>query len=68
MAVKLKDLREGSIVFVRPDFGMAPPRKARVLCAEADIKNGRPGIDYEWLDGSDSAWAYLHQVDRVAQY
>jgi hypothetical protein len=33
-----------------------------VLEVHEDIKNGRPGIDY------DGSWAYLTQVDRVVSY
>ena len=69
--VKLADIREGSIVVVRGGFGNDPPVRAVVECVEADIKNGRPGIDYRLerapKTGSGS-WAYLDQVDRVVQY
>lgn len=60
--VELKNIREGSVVVVRGDFGSGAPRKVVVEAVEADIKNGRPGIDYE------GSWAYLSQVDRVVQY
>jgi hypothetical protein len=60
--VELKDIREGSVVVVRGDFGQGRPREVVVEAVEADIKNGRPGIDY------DSSWAYLTQVDRVVSY
>jgi hypothetical protein len=60
--VQLEDIREGSIVIVRGDFGQGRPREVVVEGVEEDIKNGRPGIDYE------GSWAYLHQVDRVVQY
>jgi hypothetical protein len=33
-----------------------------VVGLDEDIKNGRPGIDY------DDSWAYLTQVDRVVTY
>jgi len=60
--VELKDIREGSVVVVRGDFGSGAPRRVVVEAVEADIKNGRPGIDY------DGSWAYLSQVDRVVSY
>ena len=60
--VTLKDIREGSVVIVREAFGTGAPRQVTVEAVEADIKNGRPGIDY-----ADS-WAYLTQVDRVVSY
>jgi hypothetical protein len=60
--VQLEDIREGSVVMVRGDFGNAPARRVTVEEVHSDIKNGRPGIDYE------GSWAYLTQVDRVVQY
>ena len=60
--VKLEDIREGSIVIVRGAFGTGAPQRVVVEAVEADIKNGRPGIDYE------GSWAYLTQVDRVVTY
>ena len=60
--VTLKDIREGSVVIVRGNFGSGAPQRVVVEAVEADIKNGRPGIDY-----ADS-WAYLTQVDRVVTY
>ena len=58
----LSDIRVGSRVIVRDNFGTGTPREVTVLEVDADIKNGRPGIDY-----ADS-WAYLSQVDRVVKY
>ena len=60
--VKLVDIRPGSKVILREAFGNAAPRTVIVESVEADIKNGRPGIDYE--DG----WAYLSQIDKVVSY
>ncbi len=60
--VELKDIREGSVVIVRGAFGTGQPQRVVVEAVEADIKNGRPGIDYE------GSWAYLTQVDRVVTY
>jgi hypothetical protein len=60
--VKLKDIRPGSVVIVRGNFGNGQPHTVTVENVEEDIKNGRPGIDY-----ADS-WAYLTQVERVVTY
>ena len=62
MAVTLKQIRVGSIVIVRDNFGMGTPKQVTVENVEEDIKNGYPGIDY-----ADS-WAYLSQVDSVVKY
>ena len=65
--ISLKQVREGSRVVVRGDFGTGRPVQATVVMADSDIKNGRPGIDYTTDDG-DERWAYLTQVDRVIKY
>ena len=57
--VTLKDIREGSVVIVRGNFGTGPEQRVTVLEVEEDVKNGRPGICY------DESWAYLTQVQRV---
>ncbi len=60
--ITIEDIREGSVVIVRGAFGTGRPQEVVVEAVEADIKNGRPGIDY------DGSWAYLTQVDRVVKY
>jgi len=60
--VKLEDIRAGSVVIVRGNFGAGHSQRVVVEAVEDDIKNGRPGIDY------DGSWAYLSQVDRVVKY
>lgn len=60
--IRISDIREGSRVIVRDNFGNGRPREVTVLAVEDDIKNGMPGIDY------DDSWAYLSQVDRVVKY
>ena len=60
--VKLKDIREGSVVIVRGAFGTGPEQRVKVEEVHEDVKNGRPGIDYE------GSWAYLSQVQRVVRY
>ena len=62
MTVKFEDLREGSVVIVRGAFGTGPEKRVKVEEVHEDIKNGRPGIDY------DGSWAYLTQIDRVVSY
>ncbi len=64
--IKLSDIRVGSVVVVRGDFGMGRPMSVVVDAVEEDVKNGRPGIDYS-TDDFDG-WAYLTQVDRVVTY
>ena len=68
--VKLKDMRAGSIVMVRTNFGGGPAVRARVEDVCEDVKNGRPGIDYFTLpnDTTGGSWAYLDAVDRVITY
>jgi hypothetical protein len=60
--VKLEDIREGSVVIVRGAFGTGPEQRVKVEEVHEDVKNGRPGIDYE------GSWAYLSQVQRVVSY
>jgi len=67
--VKLSDMRIGSTINVRGCFGSGKHVLATVVTIEEDIKNGRPGIDYETEDGDgDLCWAYLEQVDKVIEY
>lgn len=60
--VTLDQVKEGSVVIVRGDFGQGKPQRVVVTGVDEDIKNGRPGIDY------GDSWAYLTQVDRVVTY
>ena len=60
--VTLKEIREGSVVIVRGAFGTGPEQRVLVEEVHEDVKNGRPGIDYE------GSWAYLSQVQRVIAY
>jgi hypothetical protein len=60
--VKLEDIRKGSVVIVRGAFGSGPEERVKIEEVHDDVKNGRPGIDYE------GSWAYLTQVMRVVQY
>jgi hypothetical protein len=65
--VSLNQVREGSIVYVRGDFGQARAQRVTVTEVEADVKNGLPGICYVTELGDDH-WAYITQVDRVVTY
>jgi hypothetical protein len=60
--VKLEDIRPGSVVMVRPNFGTGFAQRVVVEEVEDDVKNGQPGICY------GDHWAYLTQVDRVVKY
>ena len=60
--VQIEDIREGSVVMVRPNFGHGIPQRVVVEEVEDDIKNGRPGIGY------GEHWAYLTQVVEVVKY
>lgn len=66
--ITLKDIREGSIVMVRGDFGQGKPVRAVVEAVESNIKNGMPGIDYVVGKSVVGNWAYLNQVDKVITY
>ena len=66
--IKMSEVRVGSIVRVRGDFGTGPAKEARVDYVDSDIKNGREGIDYTVLADGDERWAYLTQVDSVVTY
>jgi hypothetical protein len=60
--VQLEDIRKGSIVIVRGNFGSGLEERVKVEDVHSDVKNGMPGIDYE------GHWAYLSQVQRVVSY
>lgn len=66
--VKLNDIREGSIVTVRGNFGNGPATRAKVDYVDSNIKNGQPGIDYTDLNSGDKHWAYLGQIDSVVTH
>lgn len=66
--IRLEQIREGSIVFVRGGFGAEPATKALVEEVEEDIKNGRPGITYREIATGNPRWAYLNQVQTVVSY
>ncbi len=68
--IKLSDVRVGSFVYVRGNFGGGAPVYAEVTEVTEDVKNGVPGIGYicEHSGSNTGNWAYLDQVDRVVKY
>jgi len=65
--ITIEQIRVGSRVRVRGGFGSEPARTVTVEGVDADIKNGRPGIDYTESNGN-GRWAYLTQVEQVEVY
>jgi hypothetical protein len=65
--ITIEQIRVGSKIRVRGGWGTEPARTVTVEGVDADIKNGRPGIDYTEPDGS-GRWAYLSQVEQVVSY
>lgn len=67
--IRLRDIREGSVIRVRSDFGGGTVITAVIVGVEKDIKNGLPGIDYHPInDTTDGRWAYLSQITSVVTY
>ena len=66
MSVTLNEIREGSVVMVRGDFGRGVAVVGQVDEALENIKNGFPGIGYT-VKGV-SHWAYLDAVDSVVRF
>ena len=60
-------IKEGSVVYVRTNFGQGPTVKGTVTGVEEDVKNGQPGIDYEDETGT-GWWAYRDQIAGVYSY
>lgn len=65
--ITIEQIRVGSKIRVRGGWGAEPARTVIVEGVDADIKNGRPGIDYTESNGTER-WAYLSQVDAVEVY
>jgi hypothetical protein len=65
--ITIEQIRVGSRVRVRGGWGIEPARTVTVEGVDADIKNGRAGIDYTESDGTER-WAYLTQVEKVVSY
>ena len=60
--VRVSDIRAGSVVIVKGNFGLGMSQIVSVDYVEDNIKNGKPGITY------DRSWAYLDQVVQVLKY
>jgi len=60
--IRVSDIRTGSVVVVRGDFGLGMSQIVSVDYLEDNIKNGKPGITY------GRSWAYLDQVVQVLKY
>jgi hypothetical protein len=60
--IRVSDIRTGSVVVVRGDFGLGMSQIVSVDYVEDNIKNGKPGITY------GRSWAYLDQVAQVLKY
>ena len=66
--IQLNQIREGSKVLVRGNFGRGVAQIGVVTEVAEDIKNGAPGISYDVPGTPNSSWAYLSQIDRVETY
>ena len=62
-----EQIKEGTVVFVRTNFGSGPTIKGTVTSKENDVKNGLPGIDYNDEEGT-GWWAYADQIAGVYKY
>jgi alpha-D-ribose 1-methylphosphonate 5-triphosphate synthase subunit PhnL len=60
--VRVSDIRAGSVVIVKGNFGLGMSQIVSVDYVEDNIKNGKPGITY------GRSWAYLDQVVQVLKY
>ena len=60
--VRVNDIRTGSVVIVKGNFGLGMSQIVSVDYVEDNIKNGKPGITY------GRSWAYLDQVVQVLKY
>lgn len=65
--IDFNNLKEGSLVVVRGDFGTGGLATVTIKDLENDGKNGRAIIDYINEDG-DRYWAYLDQIKSVVKY
>ena len=60
--VRVSDIRAGSVVIVKGNFGLGMSQIVSVDYVEDNIKNSKPGITY------GRNWAYLDQVVQVLKY
>ena len=64
--IKITDIRIGSIVNIREAFSNEHVKTSTVKHICVNIKNGKPGIDYN--DGVYDRWAYLSEITRVVTH
>lgn len=67
MVLSIDDIRKGSVVVVRPCFGVGKPIKVTVTEVHDNVKNNCSGISYD-DETYDSHWAYIDQVDSIITY
>ena len=65
------DIKIGSVVYVRGNFGFDEPQK--VVVTGISEKNGKPLFDYEdnnlMIGGLKAGrWAYFNQIEKVIKY
>ena len=65
------NIKIGSVVYVRGDFGLGRPQK--VVVTGISEKNGKPLFDYEdnnlMIGGLKAGrWAYFNQIERIVNY
>lgn len=65
--VEFSKLKEGSVVFIKGNFGTGPALKGTITEVCEDVKNGQPGVDYVDSDGT-GWWAYKDQIVGVYSY
>lgn len=64
--VLISNIRIGSVVRLRPNFGQDAPVLGTVVSLGTNA--GRDVIDYLTPGVTRTHWAYLHQVDSVVTY
>ena len=64
--VKFNDIRRGSVVIVRSNFGTGNAIQVTVSEVEQAAKNGKDVFDYAY--GGNMHWAYFSQIDSVLSY
>ena len=62
-SLQVQKIKEGSIVYVRPDFGNAPQRLVTVVDGLEPHKYAYAFTYTDPVDGEK--WAYDHQITRV---
>ena len=63
-----KDLRKGSIIEVRGDFGQGPQVLAQVDFVDRDVRTGAPVVDYTNVNNRETHWAFFDQIDSVLRF